>query len=619
MARIPSVDEPKSPLASVDTVREELRRLGYLDSGLDRFVLGGGGSGSTLAASWRASLRVGAVGGIVLGVALSLLAMSLEPSGLSPTDLALLALYLSLLLAAVTSLAMLLLGLGAASLAHVIGRAYGRHLPRLTGLALGGGSLLYLGLWWRSHGSEAPALQQLALVAIGAAVAFLLGRFGALLTVSVLSAGGLLDRVPEAALSRRHLLPLLLGATLVFGSSLAMANYIETRAEQPPDFAVVPSGARVRVIGIDGLEQRMVEQSVERGEMPRLAALLDKGARAALLPEPEQVPAIVWTTIATGRGPEAHGIRATGAQRLPGMTAPVPLQARSRWARGLARAADVVRITRTDPPSALLRGAKTIWNVASEKGLSVGVVNWWASWPAEAVNGFVVSDRTFLKLEKGGALEREVHPPDAFPRLQPLLTAAGTEDRAHRLDRFHAAALRALRQGRTADLEAVYLNGLDVFTMQRLDPAAQDLASLDARLSEVRAYHRFLDERLAEITADLAPDDVLIVVGDPGRFARRSSRDAAGLLLLVGAPIRTGTLDPASERDIAPTVLHLLGLPVSRELSGRVLEEALDPGFLAAHRVRTVASYGRRPRAGPAGSPFDRDVMEELRSLGYIR
>jgi hypothetical protein len=301
------------------------------------------------------------------------------------------------------------------------------------------------------------------------------------------------------------------------------------------------------------------------------------------------------------------------------MTAAVPLEARSSWGRALARAADVVRLTRTDPPSAALRAAKTFWNVASEKGLRVGVVNWWASWPAEAVNGFVVSDRTFLKLEKGGSLEHEVHPPEAFARLRPLQAIGEQDPRPRRLDRFHVAALRLLREGARADLEAVYLNGLDVFTMQRLEPAAADVASLDARLSEVRAYHRFLDERLAEISADLAPDDVLIVVGDPGRFARGSSRDAAGLLLLVGAGVRPGALGLASERDVAPTILHLLGLPVSRELPGRVLEEALDPGFRSAHPVRTVASYGRRPRGGAAGSPFDRDVMEELRSLGYIR
>ena len=67
---------------------------------------------------------------------------------------------------------------------------------------------------------------------------------------------------------------------------------------------------------------------IARGEMPRLQALLTGGAHAILRAEPEQVPAIVWTTIATGRGPEAHGIRSTGARRLPGMRVPMPLTGR---------------------------------------------------------------------------------------------------------------------------------------------------------------------------------------------------------------------------------------------------------------------------------------------------
>jgi hypothetical protein len=35
--------------------------------------------------------------------------------------------------------------------------------------------------------------------------------------------------------------------------------------------------------------------------------------------------------------------------------------------------------------------------------------------------------------------------------------------------------------------------------------------------------------------------------------------------------------------------------------------------------VRTVASYGRRPTSGPAESAFDQDVLEQLKSLGYIQ
>jgi hypothetical protein len=614
------VAEGQRPHASVDEVREELRRLGYFESGLDRFVLGSARAGSPLSASWRAALRVGVAGGAVFGVALSLLALSLDPETLRrPSDLALLALYLALATGIAAAAGTFALGLAAASFARAVGRGAGRWLPRSTALLLAGAGLVYLGLWWRSHGSEAPALQQATFVAIGAGVAFLLGRFGAVAAVAVLSSGGLADRMPEAAVSRRRLLPLLLGATLVFGSSLAMANYLESRAELPPEFAVVPSGLRVRLVGVDGLEQRMTDQMLARGELPRLGALLARGAHARLEPEPEQVPAIVWTTIATGRGPEAHGIRSAGARRLPGMAAPVPLAARSGLSAALARAADVARLTRTEPPTAILRGAKTFWNVASEKGLRVGVVNWWASWPAEPVNGFVVSDRAYLKLEKGGATDREAWPGDAMGRLRPLLRSSPSEPRARRLDRFHLAALLLLRADAPPDLEAVYLNGLDVLTMQKLEPAASDVASLDERLEEVREHHRFLDQRIGELAADLGPNDVLLLVADPGRFARRSGPGPFGLLLLAGGRVRAGALATASERDIAPTLLHLLGLPVSKELAGRALEEALDADFRKSHPVRSVASYGRRPRARATASSFDRDVIQELRSLGYIQ
>ena len=62
-----------------------------------------------------------------------------------------------------------------------------------------------------------------------------------------------------------------------------------------------------------------------------------------------------------------------------------------------------------------------------------------------------------------------------------------------------------------------------------------------------------------------------------------------------------------------------MGLPKSRELGGRVLDAALSASFRSAHPVREVESYGRRTHAGPRESGFDRQMLEELRSLGYIQ
>jgi len=64
-------ERERPPLASVESVREELRRLGYLDSSLDRFVLRGNGRDS-LRASVRAAARVGLVAGLLFGLAATL-------------------------------------------------------------------------------------------------------------------------------------------------------------------------------------------------------------------------------------------------------------------------------------------------------------------------------------------------------------------------------------------------------------------------------------------------------------------------------------------------------------------------------------------------------------------
>src|SRR5262245_64466226 len=91
-------------LASVEEVREELRRLGYLDSGLDRFVLAGAGGGSALRASSGAALRVGLAGGALFGGGLTLAAAGLDRRLLAaPRDLAVLTLYLALALGVVTA------------------------------------------------------------------------------------------------------------------------------------------------------------------------------------------------------------------------------------------------------------------------------------------------------------------------------------------------------------------------------------------------------------------------------------------------------------------------------------------------------------------------------------
>jgi len=50
-----------------------------------------------------------------------------------------------------------------------------------------------------------------------------------------------------------------------------------------------------------------------------------------------------------------------------------------------------------------------------------------------------------------------------------------------------------------------------------------------------------------------------------------------------------------------------------------VMARALDPVFASTHPVRHVARYGTRSPKSRAASDFDPQVLDELRSLGYIQ
>lgn len=592
-------------------MEDELRRRGYLDSRLDRFVLTAAGT-TPLHACRRVAARLGLVGGILFGLTLSLAAAGLDPRLFADAaDLSVLSLYLMAALAAVTTVAALIAGLVAAWCGRQ-GRTPPSDLGRKIGMTLSLAALAYLVPWWQTHASEVPLAYRLAAAVAGLGLSLALGRFGAMASIAVLAAGGGNGPLPEAGVSHGRTLPLLAAAALLFGVALSGAAYFASADGDVPDYAVVPSDVRVRVLGVDGLDPRMVDQMISRREMPRMAALLKSGARGRMRVEPERVPALVWTTIATGRAPEDNGIL-PGARRVP-----LSPGDKSRLVRMGATARDLLRLTRAQPPTAVLREVKPFWSVASEKGFRVGVVNWRATWPADPVNGYVVSDRAFFTLERRGPRDREA-PPAAFARLE----EAGLKsepDRARRMDLFALDAADLLRGTHPPALEVIYLPGLDIATMEQLGEAGgSDLATLDARLDAVRSGYRFTDGLIGRAVDGLEPGEVLMLVGDPGRLARRAVGAPEGLLVIIGGPAVTVDLGEVSERDVAPTLLHLLGLPVSRELPGSPLEAAFDPAFRRSHPVRAIASYGRRPVSRPEDGGFDHELVEQLRGLGYVR
>ena len=62
------------------------------------------------------------------------------------------------------------------------------------------------------------------------------------------------------------------------------------------------------VVGIDGGTWDVMLPLIDRGQMPHLEGLLERGVGGVLEAPLKSFSPIVWTTIATGKGPEKHGV-----------------------------------------------------------------------------------------------------------------------------------------------------------------------------------------------------------------------------------------------------------------------------------------------------------------------
>jgi predicted AlkP superfamily phosphohydrolase/phosphomutase len=137
----------------------------------------------------------------------------------------------------------------------------------------------------------------------------------------------------------------------------------------PPELAAVePSGVKVLLIGIDGATFGVLEPMVAEGRLPVFARLIEAGTKARLRSEsPTKSPAL-WTTIATGRAREDHGIE--------------DFMSKSRGTSG-----EPALVASVD------RRTLALWNLVGAFERTVLSVGWWVTWPAEPVLGQVVSDR----------------------------------------------------------------------------------------------------------------------------------------------------------------------------------------------------------------------------------
>jgi hypothetical protein len=428
---------------------------------------------------------------------------------------------------------------------------------------------------------------------------------------------------------------------LLFGAAVALlflaTREDESRLRRNAFVMFSPARTHLTVIAIDGLDTQFVQRLDATGQVPRLARLL-AGARATLPTSDAPDPARTWTSLATGQPPGVHGVSGIETRRVSGLEGTVPA-ARSRLGATLAAATDLVRLTRPVLTSGLQRRSKTFWEIAADLRIRTVVVNWWASWPAPPGSAVVLSDRATLRLQRGGNLDGEIAPVSLYASLQGAWPALRDEARRRVVSAFGdqqdavASTLRrageqdlvqvtlATRVGAaSSELLAIYLPGLDIAQHDLLGAgggAGLPASAVAARIEALERYYAFLDQILAPLLEPADPLRFVAVVGDSGR----SSTGGGGVLAFTGKDARGGTAIDASRADVMPTLLYVLGLPTSRELPGRILTALFADRFVAENAPKTIDTFGPRilaPRPANA-TPLDQEMLERLRSLGYVR
>jgi len=446
-------------------------------------------------------------------------------------------------------------------------------------------------------------------------------------------------------LSHRHLAEFRTAYRRIY--SLAGLTALATALLFPVSRSLI--SPRVTLLGIDALDWEMVCRLGEEGKLPTLTRLRRQGVSGPLLSIKPMISPALWTTMVTGKTRQEHGITDFTARDEAGRRVPATVNQRR---------------------------VKAIWNILSERGLRVGFVNWWPSYPAEEVNGFMVSNYLrylYPTLAEDGKMEPgELEglsglswPPELGASLLEGFNAAGgflqeidleairevgfaggydpvfRQNFQDGYEVFRYAVLgdegalevsRDLLGSYRLDLFGVYLEGIDILSHLFWGYREPERYGTDPQAARIlgdllERYYVYLDRRLGDLVSELSREDYLIIVSDHGYGGvgeKKHFHVPRGTIIMTGPGLVPGLeLSGATVLDITPTILELLGLPVAEDMSGRPLREAFLPGSLVP--PRRIPTYetgvpvgsGSRPDEG-IGSPVDDKVLKRLRTLGYI-
>ena len=448
---------------------------------------------------------------------------------------------------------------------------------------------------------------------------------------------------------RLPLRPMLrVAASLAVVLALGMGLWTCARAGEKPR-------QKVLLIGVDAADWAVIGPLLDQRKVPAFASLRDQGASGKLRSlEPLTKSPIIWASIATGKVPEKHGISDFFVKQ----------NEKDRAAAREAAKAAGKDVGGESPTTSNLWRARPMWEILGSLGKKVGVVGWWTTWPAQPVNGFMISD--YVQYDNGSwpaknakrtypegldslvaAVRRtpqSVSWAELFQFVAPFDTTKVTprqEALVHDLRWIYAADMTFYRvamhlyKTQRPEFMTVYFRGVDAASHRYWDidiPGEFSPPLTDAEYEGMKRlipnYYIFTDRLIGSFMKEADPQTNVVVCSDHGFMGGGKgvmAHKLDGIVFLKGPNVKKGvSITGATVLDITPTVLTLFGLPPAQDMDGRPIEEALTSATMKKiardTRLKSYETAVRKPGGEqPIASPVDEELRERLRSLGYIQ
>ncbi len=406
---------------------------------------------------------------------------------------------------------------------------------------------------------------------------------------------------------------------------------------------------KVLLIGWDSADWKIINPLLDAGLMPALDKFINEGVMGNIGTLVPAISPILWNSIATGKLAQKHGIL--------GFVEPKPDGSGIR------------------PVTSTSRKCKAVWNILNQSGLRSNVVGWFASHPAEPINGVCVSNHfcqpPLGQMDHWPIAPQSVHPEPMAEKLaqwrmhpfeitgehlQPLIPRGASIDQASKPEQRRLNALRKnmaecasvhaiatwLMENEPWDFTAVYYNLLDIvghYFMPFHPPRMEGVGEREFEIYKdvVTGAYRFHDMMLERLLQLAGPQTTVILLSDHGFLSdhlrpRQGSiafDDPASWHRSHGIFCMKGPGVMADERiygtsllDVAPTILTVFGLPVGEDMDGKALIQAFD----SPPKIERIPTWEAVPGETGMHPPDLRQdpvaaqqALQQLVDLGYIQ